>query len=166
MKTLAIEHAAIATPLGPMRLVTDGVAVLALEFDAPAIDARPLSTAARSIADAVRQHLDAYFLRRQVALRVPIAPSGTPFQQQVWSALRGIPYGETASYAKIARVVGRPAAVRAVGAANGRNPIAILVPCHRVIGADGTLTGYAGGLERKRALLLLEAPAPFARFAA
>ena len=166
MNTRTIEQAAIATPLGPMRLVTDGTAILALEFDAPAVDAKPLSAAAGSIAHAVTQHLDAYFLRRQVELPIPMAPSGTPFQREVWSALRGIPHGETVSYAEIARRVGRPAAVRAVGAANGRNPIAILIPCHRVIGANGTLTGYAGGLDRKRALLLLEAPGPLALFAA
>jgi methylated-DNA-[protein]-cysteine S-methyltransferase len=166
MNDHVVEHAAIATPLGTMRLVTDGTAVLALEFDAPVIDSTPRSTAAREIADAVTRHLDAYFARRRVMLDVPLAPSGTPFQQDVWSALRGIPHGETVSYAEIARRVGRPSAVRAVGAANGRNPIAILIPCHRVIGADGTLTGYGGGLDRKRALLLLEAPAPLALFAA
>ena len=162
----AVGQAAIATPLGTMRLVTDGRAILALEFDAPAIAATPLSLAARQLADAVARRLDAYFAGERVPFDFPLAPPGTPFQQSVWSALCGIPYGETVSYAEIARRVGRPSAVRAVGAANGRNPIAIVIPCHRVIGTNGTLTGYGGGLDRKRALLLLEAPAPFARFAA
>jgi methylated-DNA-[protein]-cysteine S-methyltransferase len=166
MNDPTVEQAAIETPLGTMRLVTDGRAILALEFDAPGIAMTRLSFAARQLADAVARRLDAYFAGERVTFDLPLAPSGTPFQQSVWSALCGIPYGETVSYAEIARRVGRPSAVRAVGAANGRNPIAIVIPCHRVIGANGTLTGYGGGLDRKRALLLLEAPAPFARFAA
>ena len=87
---------------------------------------------------------------------LPLRPAGAPFQLRVWEALLRIPYGETASYGEIARELGHPTAARAVGAANGRNPIAIVVPCHRVIGANGSLTGYAGGLECKRALLDLE----------
>lgn len=85
-----------------------------------------------------------------------LAPAGTPFQQEVWQLLRSVPWGETVSYSELAARLGRPEAVRAVGAANGCNPLAIVVPCHRVIGADGTLVGYAGGLECKRALLRLE----------
>lgn len=166
MDDFTVEYAGIATPLGTMRLATDGRAILELEFDLPPVAALPLSSGAQRLANAVQHRLDAYFAGRPVAFDFPVAPSGTPFQQAVWSALCGIPYGETVSYAEIARRVGRPSAVRAVGAANGRNPIAILIPCHRVIGADGTLTGYGGGLDRKRALLALEAPAPFARFAA
>lgn len=166
MNDSAVGQAEIATPLGTMRLVTDGRALIALEFDAPAMAPTPLSFAARQLAGAVARRLDAYFAGERVAFDLPLAPSGTPFQQSVWNALCGIPYGETVSYAEIARRIGRPSAVRAVGAANGRNPIAIVIPCHRVIGANGALTGYGGGLDRKRALLLLEAPAPFARFAA
>ena len=164
MNDSAVGQAAIATPLGTMRLATDGRAILALEFDATATTT--LSFAAQKLADAVARRLDAYFEGQRVAFDFALAPSGTPFQQSVWRALCGIPYGETVSYAEIARRVGRPSAVRAVGAANGANPIAIVIPCHRVIGTNGTLTGYGGGLDRKRALLLLEAPAPFARFAA
>ena len=82
--------------------------------------------------------------------------AGTPFERRVWDELRAIPYGETASYAEIARRIGRPSACRAVGRANGRNPIAVIVPCHRVVGSDGSLTGYAGGIDMKRALLDLE----------
>lgn len=102
------------------------------------------------------QQLDAYWSGDLFDFDLPLAPGGTPFQNKVWAALRTIPYGKTASYGDIARKIGSPTASRAVGAANGRNPIAIVVPCHRVIGANGTLTGYAGGLDMKRALLAHE----------
>lgn len=102
------------------------------------------------------QQLDAYWSGGLFDFDLPLAPGGTPFQNKVWAALRTIPYGKTASYGDIARKIGSPTASRAVGAANGRNPIAIVVPCHRVIGANGTLTGYAGGLDMKRALLTHE----------
>lgn len=166
MNNAAIGYASLATPLGVMRLATDGHAILALEFDVSSTVTMPLSSDAQRLADAVRGRLDAYFEGRPVTFDLPLAPAGTPFQRDVWNALCGIPYGETVSYEEIAQRVGRPYAVRAVGAANGRNPIAIVIPCHRVIGANGTLTGYGGGLDRKRALLALEAPVPFARFAA
>lgn len=102
------------------------------------------------------QQLDAYWAGDLFDFDLPLAPGGTPFQNRVWAALRTIPYGKTASYGDIARKIGSPTASRAVGAANGRNPIAIVVPCHRVIGANGTLTGYAGGLDMKRHLLAHE----------
>jgi methylated-DNA-[protein]-cysteine S-methyltransferase len=105
--------------------------------------------------EAVRQ-LDAYFRGDRITFDLPLAPAGTEFQKQVWKALQGIPYGETTSYGEIARRIGRPEAVRAVGAANGSNPIAIIIPCHRVIGASGKLVGYGGGLSNKQALLDLE----------
>ena len=101
--------------------------------------------------------LGEYFAGGRTHFDLPLAPSGSPFQLRVWNALREIPYGQTASYGEIARKVGVPSAPRAVGAANGLNPIGIIVPCHRVIGSDGSLTGYGGGLERKRLLLDLEA---------
>ncbi len=100
--------------------------------------------------------LDAYFAGEARPFELALDPSGTEFQRQVWDALRAIPYGATTTYGELARRIGRPRAVRAVGLANGRNPIAIVVPCHRVIGADGRLTGYGGGLDRKRRLLELE----------
>jgi O-6-methylguanine DNA methyltransferase len=103
--------------------------------------------------DSVRQQLQEYFAGTRTDFDVPLELCGRPFQVEVWKALRAIPYGETTSYAGIARVVGRPDAVRAVGAANGRNPVSIIVPCHRVIGADGSLTGYGWGVERKAWLL-------------
>ncbi|HEY3829997.1 MAG TPA: methylated-DNA--[protein]-cysteine S-methyltransferase [Solirubrobacteraceae bacterium] len=108
----------------------------------------------------LRRQLDAYFAGELEDFDLRLAPSGTSFQLQVWRALREIPYGATASYGEIARAVGQPAAARAVGGANNRNPIAIIVPCHRVIGAGGSLTGYGGGLDRKRLLLELEAGTP------
>jgi methylated-DNA-[protein]-cysteine S-methyltransferase len=110
----------------------------------------------RSVLAVARDELDAYFAGRLTAFAVPLAAAGTPFQQRVWAALRRVPFGTTISYGALARALGRPGAARAVGLANGRNPIAIIVPCHRVIGADGTLTGYGGGLERKRWLLAHE----------
>ena len=97
-----------------------------------------------------------YFAGEPVDFQTPLAARGTPFQRRVWRALREIPYGQTRSYAELARAIGRPSACRAVAQANARNPISILVPCHRVIGSDGGLTGYASGLERKRRLLELE----------
>jgi methylated-DNA-[protein]-cysteine S-methyltransferase len=104
------------------------------------------------------QQLREYFDGRRTRFELPLVPEGTPFQRLVWEALRTIPYGETRSYAEIASQIGRPKAVRAVGAANGRNPLSIVTPCHRVVGANGALTGFAGGLEIKACLLALEQP--------
>ena len=106
----------------------------------------------------LREQLAEYFAGARREFELPLAPEGSAFQQRVWSALREIPYGETESYGELAERIGHPGSARAVGAANGQNPIAIVVPCHRVIGANGTLTGYAGGIERKRLLLDLESP--------
>lgn len=107
-----------------------------------------------------RRQLQAYFAGRLTAFDLPLAPNGTDFQRRVWSALTKIPFGTTISYADLARRLSNAAAVRAVGAANGRNPIPIIVPCHRVIGSDGSLTGFGGGLERKRWLLKHEGVQP------
>jgi len=107
--------------------------------------------------DAVARELDAYFAGKLIRFSVPLDLRGTDFQLEVWKQLQKIPYGETRSYGQIARDIGRPTASRAVGRANNTNPVAIVVPCHRVIGADGTLVGYGGGLDRKQALLDLEA---------
>lgn len=104
----------------------------------------------------VNDQLDEYFAGERTEFDLALHPSGTPFQLKVWDALRTIPYGEVRSYGEIAEQIGKPGAARAVGLANGRNPISIIVPCHRVIGASGALTGYGGGLERKQALLDLE----------
>ena len=104
----------------------------------------------------VRQQLEQYFAGERQAFHLPLAPPGTPFQQLVWRELQGIGYGETITYAELASRIGRPTAIRAAGAANGANPVSIIIPCHRVIGSNGSLTGYGGGLEAKRALIELE----------
>jgi methylated-DNA-[protein]-cysteine S-methyltransferase len=109
-----------------------------------------------------REQLGEYFAGRRTEFDLDLDPVGTPFQLEVWDALREIPYGETISYGQLAAIVGRPSAARAVGAANGRNPISIVVPCHRVVGSTGTLTGYAGGVAVKERLLALEATSAFA----
>jgi methylated-DNA-[protein]-cysteine S-methyltransferase len=111
------------------------------------------------VAAKVQRQLDEYFAGRRTTFDVPLSPAGTAFQRDVWNALLQIPYGETTSYGQLARKIGRPAAVRAVGAANGQNPIPIIIPCHRVIGGDGRLVGFGGGLNVKRFLLALEQPA-------
>ena len=105
----------------------------------------------------VREQLDEYFAGGRTTFDLPLTMTGSPFQRRVWRALQDIPYGETISYGELARRVGAPATPRNVGSANGRNPVSVIVPCHRVIGADSSLTGYGGGLERKRILLELEA---------
>ena len=159
-------HAYLPTPLGVLRATTDGTSIVALAYDEPVAETIVPPAHAREHLDALHAQLDDYFAGRRTVFDVPLAPAGTPFQRSVWRALCTVRYGETASYAQIAQQVGSPTAVRAVGAANGRNPIAIVIPCHRIIGSNGTLTGYAGGLDRKRKLLALEAPAPFSRQAA
>jgi methylated-DNA-[protein]-cysteine S-methyltransferase len=108
--------------------------------------------------EAAVEQLREYFDRKRTRFSLPVVMCGTPFQQRVWASLTTIPYGETRTYAQVAEAIGNRAAVRAVGLANGRNPVSIVVPCHRVIGSDGSLTGYGGGLERKRFLLELENP--------
>ena len=147
-------HCIQPSPCGPLRLDATDNTITGLGF---APDTTPaLAPASPLLREACRQ-LDAYFAGRLHCFSLPLAPRGTPFQLQVWQALQQIPWSERCSYGDIATAIGNPNAVRAVGAANGRNPIAIIIPCHRVIGADGRLTGYAGGLERKRWLLNHEA---------
>lgn len=137
--------------LGPMRFVARGDALVSLWFvDAPEAGERD------ALIDRAIEEVDEYFAGKRTEFSIPLAPEGTPFQHDVWNALKKIPFGETRSYMDVARTIGKPKAVRAVGAANGRNPLGIIVPCHRVIGADGSLTGYAGGMERKKFLLDLE----------
>lgn len=120
------------------------------------VDPEWVRTDALALFEDVSRQLDEYFSGNRKEFEVPLVLSGTEFQREVWAALRTIPYGQTASYGEIAAQIGRPGASRAVGLANGRNPVGIIVPCHRVIGADGTLTGYGGGLDRKQWLLSLE----------
>lgn len=151
-------HAVTDSPIGPLTLVaTDGrLAGLYMDAQRHLPDETTFGDRDDTAFPAVVEQLDAYFAGTLTAFDLPLAPTGTPFQQTVWAALREIPYGETVSYGELADRIGRPAAARAVGLANGRNPIGIIVPCHRVIGSTGDLTGYGGGLERKRYLLAHE----------
>lgn len=148
------------SPLGDILITASQSAVQGLHFVGekhyPGIEPDAVEQANHPVLSAAVRQLAEYFEGHRTGFDLALDPMGTSFQQQVWSALRTIPYGETRSYAQLARQLGDGKAVRAVGAANGRNPISIVVPCHRVIGADGSLTGYAGGLERKQALLRLE----------
>jgi methylated-DNA-[protein]-cysteine S-methyltransferase len=149
------------SPLGQILLVANDVALTGLHFAGekyyPALaDDWQRQTRAKFIVRA-RQQLDEYFAGKRKAFDLAVDPAGTPFQRGVWRALREIPYGTTTHYGALAKCIGQPSASRAVGAANGRNPISIVIPCHRVIGVSGDLTGYAGGMERKAALLKLEA---------
>jgi methylated-DNA-[protein]-cysteine S-methyltransferase len=155
-------YTTIDSPIGELLLGADGTALQRLHmleaprpFRIPAGWERAARTDA-PFADATHQ-LDEYFAGDRRTFDVPLELVGNPFERRVWDELREIPYGETVSYGYIARRIGAPSAPRAVGLANGRNPVALIVPCHRVIGADGSLTGYGGGLERKRFLLELEA---------
>lgn len=153
-----------ASPVGVLTLVADDRNRLArLEFPESPEASGPTPTPTDQIpagvlTETVRQ-LDEYFAGSRREFELDLAPKGTAFQLAVWDALLAIPYGATASYGEIAREIGRPNAVRAVGQANGRNPLAIVVPCHRVIGSDHSLTGYGGGIDRKRFLLALEGAA-------
>jgi methylated-DNA-[protein]-cysteine S-methyltransferase len=151
-------HTVVDTPLCPMTLVAQDGALAALQLHE---QGHGLPVAALGVRDDatlpdVREQMAEYFAGERQEFDVVLAPIGTPFQAAVWAALRTVPYGTTTTYGALAAQIGRPTAVRAVGGANGRNPIGVIVPCHRVVGADGTLTGYAGGLERKRFLLELE----------
>jgi methylated-DNA-[protein]-cysteine S-methyltransferase len=148
----------VESPVGELLMVGDGAALHGLYMqEAPKPAAvQPKWRASPAAFDDVRRQLAEYFAGARTVFDVSLALEGTPFQRAVWSALGEIPYGQTISYGELARRIGRPSAVRAVGLANGRNPVGVIVPCHRVVGADGALTGYGGGIERKRFLLELE----------
>lgn len=155
-------NAVIESPIGPLTLVAqDGRLVgLYMEVARHRPDAATLGLPAGTDDDpvlaAAAVQLRAYFAGELISFDLPLELAGTGFQRSVWAGLQAIPYGETTSYGELARRVGQPSAARAVGLANGRNPVSIVVPCHRVVGADGSLTGYGGGLDRKRFLLGLE----------
>jgi methylated-DNA-[protein]-cysteine S-methyltransferase len=142
------------TPSGLLKIYAHDKAINAITF----VEHQEEDTATNALTAQAALQLTEYFANTRRTFDLPLAPAGTVFQQQVWQLLRDIPYGETVSYSIIAQRLGNPKAVRAVGSANGKNPISIIVPCHRVIGANGTLTGYAGGLARKSQLLRLENP--------
>jgi methylated-DNA-[protein]-cysteine S-methyltransferase len=158
--TMTCYYTTRKSPVGSLTLVaTDkGLAAILWEDDNP--KRVPLQALVENkmhpVLVAAQRELDEYFAGERRSFSVALAPVGTVFQNQVWRMLAEIPFGETRSYGEIAKSMGNPRAVRAVGAANGRNPLSIIVPCHRVIGASGKLTGFAGGLERKKFLLTLE----------
>ena len=150
------------SPLGPLLLAADTRALRHIEFPKDRCVAEPdpsWSAGDNPVLGEARRQLDTYFAGHLQHFHLPLAPQGTPFQRQVWQILQTIPFGQTRSYAQIAAGVGRARAVRAVGAANGKNPLPIVIPCHRVIGSDGSLTGFAGGLAAKTFLLSHEGAA-------
>lgn len=149
-----------ASPVGALTLISNGAALTQLTFEQHRHAFAIAPAGEDKVLDQARRELDLYFAGKLRAFGVALAPHGTPFQQRVWAALRDIPYGVTRTYAQQGAAIGAAKAVRAVGSANGRNPISIIIPCHRVIGANGALTGYAGGTERKKILLDLEQGAP------
>jgi len=157
------SHTVIDSAVGPLTLVAQDGAIVGLymdlqrhrpdedqfgEPDRRGLQAEPFQTAA--------DQLDAYFACRRTTFTISLEPQGTAFQKRVLAALQEIPYGETESYGQLAERIGSPVAARAVGLANGKNPIGIVIPCHRVVGSNGSLTGYGGGLDRKKQLLDLE----------
>ncbi len=154
----ALARRTIETPTGPLRLLATDAALVGAFFAAqlpPPFDG-PEAAGPHPVLDAAARELLEYVDGRRTQFTVPLAPEGTDFQRAVWAVLTTIPSGETRTYGWVAAQVGRPDAVRAVGSAIGRNPIGVVIPCHRVIGADGSLTGYAGGLDVKRWLLAHE----------
>lgn len=153
-----MTYSVIDSPIGPLTIVERGCALAAIYMDShrPAPDPSTFGERVDDAFPAATAQLAEYFDGGRQAFDLPLAPLGTEFQVRVWEQLRQIPYGQTRSYGQIAAALGQPGASRAVGLANGRNPISIVVPCHRVVGASGALTGYAGGPERKRFLLDLE----------
>ncbi len=152
------RHALVESPIGPLALVEEDGALAALSVEGARQGPVPDSFGARDddVLPHVREQLDAYFAGRLREFDADVVLHGTPFQVRVWNALARVPYGTTGTYGQLARTIGAPRAAQAVGAANGRNPVSLLVPCHRIIGANGRLTGYAGGMARKEYLLRLE----------
>lgn len=159
--TVHAQHLPVDSPVGTLRLATDGRHLTAVYFSEHRHAPQDLGEetgerdAPRVLQETARQ-LRQYFAGTRTDFDLLLSAGGTPFQQRVWSALARIPYGTTWSYRQLADAVGSPGAARAVGLANGRNPISIVVPCHRVVGASGAITGYGGGVERKQLLLDLE----------
>ncbi len=148
------------TPMGTLRLVSDGTHLHSIEFEGHHGSSDSDHEVCDSVLSSCASQLQEYYAGERETFGLPLATGGTDFQREVWAALADIPYGELRSYRDIAEAIDKPAAVRAVGAANGRNPLPIVVPCHRVIGSDGSLTGFAGGLETKTRLLQLEGSLP------
>lgn len=154
----SVTHSTIDSPIGPLTLVGDSDALTGIYFSEHTHQPDPRSFGPRDDGrfDDVTRELGQYFAGERTTFDVVLRPAGNAFQQRVWALLRQIPYGQTRTYGQLATELGDPGLARAVGSANGRNPISVIVPCHRVVGANGNLVGYAGGLERKRFLLGLE----------
>lgn len=154
-----MNYSYLETPIGTLLIAGDAEAIRVIRFPKNGKARKPepvwIESANGPISEAVRQ-LREYFAGQRTEFDLPVEPQGTAFQRAVWRRLQEIPYGETISYGQLAKRIGNPKASRAVGAANGANPIPIVIPCHRVIGANGTLTGFGGGLPIKEALLALE----------
>lgn len=157
-KEAEVSYWICSSPVGRLLLVggSKGLQVLQFQDGAHPLDIQPTWKKAREPFCVVLEQLKEYFAGSRIRFHIPLNLQGTPFQRRVWQALQRIPYGRTVSYGEIAKQVGSPQASRAVGAANGQNPVSIIVPCHRVIGANGKLVGYGGGLPIKTALLELE----------
>jgi methylated-DNA-[protein]-cysteine S-methyltransferase len=153
-----VYYCYLKSPIGQLLLAGDDRALELISFPRGKMRKSPEKdwTYSEAPFSEARRQLKEYFAGTRTAFELPLKPSGTPFQLSVLEALRSIPYGETASYGDFARRIGRPKAARAVGAANGRNPLPIVIPCHRVVGSDGDLTGFGGGIETKKSLLELE----------
>jgi methylated-DNA-[protein]-cysteine S-methyltransferase len=155
--TMSRTHTVVPSPMGPLTLVREDGALVRLAMSPPtALDPDALGERSGEGFDDVVRQLGEYFAGERTAFDLPLRPVGSDFELAVWDQLTHIPYGATRSYGYVAKAVGEPGGAQAVGAANGRNPLAIVVPCHRVIGADGSLVGFGGGLPRKRFLLDLE----------
>lgn len=144
----------IKSPVGILKIVVEDAAIRTIQF----VEKPGEEHSSNDVMETAIQQLDAYFDGRRKNFNLPLAPKGTSFQQKVWNELRNVPYGKTISYQEIANRLGDPKVIRAAASANGKNPIAIVIPCHRIIGSDGSLTGYAGGLHRKKWLLEHESP--------
>lgn len=144
-----------ASPIGPMRIYADEVGLAGVFFEQfkPGVPPKEAAEGSNRTIDAARKQLDRYFAKRLTEFELPFSLRGTPFQRSVWTLLGAIPFGETTTYGAMAAKLMNPNAMRAVGAAVGRNPLGIVIPCHRVVGADGSLTGFAGGLAAKEFLL-------------
>lgn len=154
-------YTSVDSPIGELLLLSDGRSLRGLHMQEgrKAVQVEPRWRRSEEPFTNVRKQLDEYFAGQRFCFDLPLGLDGTPFQLRVWRALQEIPYGDTLTYGELASRIGRPTAARAVGLANGSNPISVIVPCHRLVGANGTLVGYGGGLDRKRFLLSLEADA-------
>ena len=150
-----MDQSYVQTPIGYLEIKGEPEAIFSIRF---VDEAQEVSVHDHGMVKKAADQLEEYFAGKRIDFELDLLPHGTPFQRKVWDALQQIPFGKTLSYFELTQRIGPAKAIRAVAAANGKNPIAVVIPCHRVIGRDGSLTGYAGGLHRKRFLLNLESP--------